>query len=42
MEETRKAAKELVEDGKLEILKKGVVIEPSKIKGPIRLRLKMQ
>ena len=42
MEKTRDAAKQLVKDGKLEILKKGSVIDPSEIKGPIRLRLKVQ
>lgn len=42
MEETRDAAKQLVKDGRLEILKKGAVIDPTEIKGPIRLRLKMQ
>lgn len=40
MEETRNVAKELVESGKIEILQKGSVIDPSTIKGPIRLRLK--
>lgn len=40
MEEVRKAARELVAQGKIEITQKGEVIDPQKIKGPIRLRLK--
>lgn len=40
MEDTRNAAKQLVSEGKLEILKKGSVIDPEEIRGPIRLRLK--
>jgi hypothetical protein len=40
MEEVRNAARELVTQGKIEITQKGEVINPQKIKGPIRLRLK--
>ena len=40
MEQTRNAAKLLVDEGILEILQKGVVIDPETIRGPIRLRLK--
>ncbi|MBC7387035.1 MAG: DUF2256 and DUF3253 domain-containing protein [Cryobacterium sp.] len=40
MELVRQAARRLVHQGKIEILQKGQVIEPSKFRGPIRLRLK--
>lgn len=40
MEEVRKAARDLVAKGKIEITQKGEVINPQTIKGPIRLRLK--
>lgn len=40
MEEVRKAARDLVAKGKIEITQKGEVIDPHHIKGPIRLRLK--
>lgn len=42
MEATRDAAKDLVEEGKLEILQKGSVVDPTSFRGPIRLRLKQQ
>ena len=38
MERTRQAARRLFETGKIEILQKGVVVDPSTFKGPIRLR----
>jgi hypothetical protein len=38
MEQTRRAARALVEIGKIEILQKGQVIDPTTAKGPIRLR----
>ncbi len=40
MENTRRAARRLVEKGKIEILRKGAVVDPSTAKGPIRLRKK--
>jgi len=40
MEMIRQAARELVAAGKIEITQIGEVINPQKIKGPIRLRLK--
>lgn len=40
MQETRDVAAGLVEEGKLQVLQKGTVIDPKFIKGPIRLRLK--
>jgi len=39
MERTRCAARRLVVEGKLEITQKGRVVDPSRAKGPIRLRL---
>ena len=38
MERTRQAARRLLESGKIEILQKGEVVDPSTFKGPIRLR----
>lgn len=38
MEQTRRAARALVDQGKIEILQKGQVIDPTTAKGPIRLR----
>lgn len=38
MERTRRAARRLVDQGKIEILQKGKVVDPSTAKGPIRLR----
>ena len=38
MERTRQAARRLYADGKIEILQKGGVVDPSTFKGPIRLR----
>ncbi len=40
MEEVRQAARRLVAKGFIEITQKGQVVELSKFKGPIRLRLK--
>jgi len=39
MERTRCAARRLVAEGKVEITQKGRVVDPSRAKGPIRLRL---
>ncbi len=41
MEEVRQAARRLVHAGKIEILQKGKVVDPSEFRGPIRLRLKV-
>ena len=38
MEPTRQAARRLVADGELEITQRGQVVDPSRAKGPIRLR----
>ena len=38
MEEVRKAARRLVDQGEVEILQKGRVVDPSTAKGAIRLR----
>ncbi len=38
MEEVRRAARRLVDQGKVEILQKGQVVDPSTAKGAIRLR----
>ena len=38
MERTRQAARRLFETGKIEILQKEGVVDPSTFKGPIRLR----
>ena len=38
MEPTRRAARRLVHAGKLQILSRGAVVDPSDFKGPIRLR----
>ncbi|MDB2673450.1 DUF2256 and DUF3253 domain-containing protein [Akkermansiaceae bacterium] len=40
MEQTRQAARRLVASGQIEILQKGMVVDPSTAKGPIRLRKK--
>jgi len=40
MEEVRQAARRLVHAGKIEILQKGKVVDPSEFRGPIRLRAK--
>lgn len=40
MERVREAARRLVHMGKIEILQKGQVVDPSEFRGPIRLRLK--
>lgn len=40
MEQTRQAARRLVAKGKIDILQKGRVVDPSTAKGPIRLRRK--
>lgn len=40
MEQTRQAARRLVASGQIEILQKGMVVDPSNAKGPIRLRKK--
>jgi len=40
MENTRRAARRLVAAGKLEIIQSGRVVDPSRAKGPIRLRLR--
>jgi hypothetical protein len=38
MERTRRAARRLVARGQVEITQRGVVVDPSRAKGPIRLR----
>lgn len=38
MERTRRAARRLVDQGQIDILQKGHVVDPSTAKGPIRLR----
>ncbi|MEM1083062.1 MAG: DUF2256 and DUF3253 domain-containing protein [Verrucomicrobiota bacterium] len=40
MERTRRAARRLVAQGRIEIVQKGRMVDPSRAKGPIRLRLK--
>ncbi len=40
MDATRAAARELAEQGEIEITQKGAPVNPSSFKGPIRLRLK--
>ena len=40
MEPTRRAARRLVSQNKLEITQKGRIVDPSTAKGPIRLRLR--
>lgn len=40
MESVRQAARRLVHQGLIEITQKGQVVDPSKFKGPIRLKLK--
>ncbi len=40
MEATRRAARRLVEAGKLEIVQSGRVVDPSTAKGAVRLRLR--
>jgi hypothetical protein len=40
MEQVRQAARRLVAKGEIEITQKGVVVDPSTAKGPIRLKLK--
>ena len=40
MEDTRRAARRLVDAGKIEIVQGGRVVDPSTAKGAIRLRLK--
>lgn len=40
MERTRQAARRLVARGKIDILQKGKIVDPSTAKGPIRLREK--
>jgi hypothetical protein len=40
MPEARAIAVRLAQEGMLEITQKGVVVEPTSFKGPIRLRLK--
>ena len=42
MEEVRRAARRLAADGQIEIVQKGVVVDPSAFKGPIRLRRKIK
>ena len=39
MERVRQAARRLVQSGRIEILQKGRVVDPSLFRGPIRLRL---
>ena len=38
MERTREAARRLVAEGKIEITQRGRVVDPSRARGPIRLR----
>ena len=40
MEPARRAARRLVHQGKIQIMQGGSVVNPSKFKGPIRLRLR--
>jgi len=40
MERTRCAARRLVAQGRVEITQKGQVVDPSRARGPIRLRLR--
>lgn len=40
MEEVRRAARRLVNVGRIEILQRGKVVAPSDFRGPIRLRLR--
>mmetsp|Transcript_37679 Transcript_37679/g.83912 ORF Transcript_37679/g.83912 Transcript_37679/m.83912 type:complete len:81 (-) Transcript_37679:173-415(-) len=40
MEATRKVARRLAEEGRIEITQKGQAVDPNNFKGPIRLRLK--
>ncbi len=40
MERTREAARRLVAQGEAEILQKGRVVDPSRARGPIRVRLR--
>nr|MBR9809455.1 DUF2256 and DUF3253 domain-containing protein [bacterium] len=42
MERTRQAARRLHADGKIEIIQKGVIIDPSAFKGPIRIRKRLR
>ena len=39
MEPVRRAARRLVQRGEVEITQKGTVVDPSTVKGPIRIRL---
>ena len=39
MEQVRSAARRLVAEGKIAILQKGVTVDPSTAKGPIRIKL---
>ena len=39
MEPVRRAARRLVQRGEVEITQKGAVVDPSTVKGPIRIRL---
>ena len=39
IEKVRQAARRLTHQGKIQILQKGQVVDPSEFKGPIRLRL---
>ncbi len=41
MEDTRCAARRLVVNGSIEIVQKGSVVDPSRAKGPIRLRARL-
>lgn len=41
MEPARRAARRLVHQGKIDILQGGKIVDPSKFKGPIRLKLKL-
>jgi hypothetical protein len=40
MEKVRQAARRLVHAGKIEIVQKGKVVDPSDFRGPIRLRIR--
>ncbi len=40
LEPARRAARRLVHQGKISIMQRGKIVDPSKFKGPIRLRLK--
>ena len=42
MKEVRLAAFQLADEGRIEILQRGQLVDASKLKGPIRLRIKIK